>query len=145
MEYSAGRLLKNKLGLKISNTIQHLLKPSYFHKQFLQVMNNYIQVMNNYTMGKKKNQTIKSRQMYSKIVEKRKTQILIPFINFPISKTWKKIHNDILPNYYFRFFDYILIRNLMPVESNPHILLLITKLICVPFVILLKKQRFICF
>ena len=41
MEYIAGRLLNGKLGLKISNTKQHVLERSYFYKQFLQVMNKY--------------------------------------------------------------------------------------------------------
>ena len=41
MEYNAGRLLSSKSGLKISNTKPHLPEPSYFYKQFLQVMNEY--------------------------------------------------------------------------------------------------------
>ena len=88
MEYNAGRLLSSKLGLKISNTKPHLLEPSYFYKQFFEVMNKY-------NIGKNKIQTMKLRQMYYWIVEKRKHQILIPSINFPISETWKQIHDDI--------------------------------------------------
>ena len=58
MEYNAaGRLLSSKLGLKISNTKPHLLEPSYFYKQFLQVINKYI--------GKNEIQMMKLRQMYS--------------------------------------------------------------------------------
>ena len=40
MEYNAGRLLYTKLDFKISNSQPHLLEPSYFCKQYLQVMNN---------------------------------------------------------------------------------------------------------
>ena len=90
MEYNAGRLLSSKLGLKISNTKPHLLEPSYFYKLFLEVMNKY-------NIGKNEIQSMKLRQMYywNWIVGKRKSQILIPTINFPISETWKQIHNDI--------------------------------------------------
>ena len=48
---------------------------------------------------------MKLRQMYYWIVEKRKSQILIPSINIPISKTWKQIRNDMFPNY-LKTFDY---------------------------------------
>ena len=96
MEYNAGRLLSSKLGLKISNTKPHLLEPSYFCKQLLEVMNKY-------NIGKNEIQTMKLRQMYYWIVEKQKSQVLIPTINFPISETWKQIHNDIFPNYFKTF------------------------------------------
>ena len=75
MEYNVGRLLSSKLGLKISNTKPHLLEPLYFYKQFLEVM------------SKNEIQTMKLRQMYYWIVGKRKSQILIPTINFSISET----------------------------------------------------------
>ena len=58
--------------------------------------------------------------MYFWIVEKRKSHILIPFINFPISETWKLIHNDILPNY-LKTFNYKITWNLLPVKSKSHI------------------------
>ena len=79
MEYNVGRLLSSKLGLKISNTKPHLLESSYFYKQFLEVMNKY-------NIGKNEIQTMKLRQMYYWIVGKRKSQILIPTINFLILK-----------------------------------------------------------
>ena len=85
MEYNVGRLLSSKLGLKISNTKRPLLEPSYFYKQFLEVMNKY-------NIGKNEIQTMKLRQMYYWIVGKRKSQILIPTMNFAISETWKQIH-----------------------------------------------------
>ena len=69
----------------------HLLELLYFYKQFLQVMNKY-------NICKNEIQTMKLRQMYYWIVEKRKSQIFILSINFPISEAWKQIHNDILPN-----------------------------------------------
>ena len=69
-----------------------LLEPLYFYKQFLEVMNKY-------NIGKNEILTMKLHQMYYWIVQKQKRQILIPSINFPISETWKQIHNDILPNY----------------------------------------------
>ena len=77
MEYNAGRLLSSKLSLKIFNTKPHLLEPSYFHKQFLQVMNKY-------NICKNEIQTMKFRQMYYWVVEKQKSQILIMSINFPV-------------------------------------------------------------
>ena len=79
MEYNAGRLLNSKLGLKISNTKPHLIKPSYFYKRFFEVMNKY-------NIGKNEIQTMKLRQIYYGIAEKRKSQILIPSINFLISE-----------------------------------------------------------
>ena len=79
IEYNAGKLLSSKVGLKISNTKPHLLEPSYFYKQFLEIMNKY-------NSGKTEIQIMKLRQMYYWIVEKQKSQILIPSINFPISK-----------------------------------------------------------
>ena len=57
MENNAGRLLRSKLGLKISKTKPHLLEPSYSYKQFLQVMNKY-------NIGKNEIQTMKLRKMY---------------------------------------------------------------------------------
>ena len=136
MEYNVGRLLSNKLGLKISNTKPHLLEPSYFYKQFLEVMNKY-------NIGKNEIRTMKLRQMYYWIVGKRKSQILIPTINFPISETWKQIHKDILPNY-LKTFSYKLTWNLLPVKSKPHIAAYHQTNMC-PFVIPLKKQYIICF
>ena len=76
--------------------------------------------MNKYNIGKNEIQTMKLRQMYYWIVGKRKSQILIPTINFSISETWKQIHNDILPNY-LKTFNYKLTWNLLPVKSKPHI------------------------
>ena len=67
MEYNAGRSLSSKFGLKISNTKPHLLEPSYFYKQFLHVIYKYY-------IGKNKFQTMKFRQMYCWIVEKRKVK-----------------------------------------------------------------------
>ena len=113
MEYNAGRLFSSKLGLKISNTKPHLLEPSYFCKQFLEVMKKY-------NIGKNEIQTMKLRPMYHWIIEKRKSQILISSINFSISETWKQIYNDILPNY-LKTFIYKLTWNLMPVKLKPHI------------------------
>ena len=58
MECNAGRLLSSKFGLKISNTNKpQLLEPSYFYKQFLEVMNKY-------NIGKNEIQTMKLCQMY---------------------------------------------------------------------------------
>ena len=76
--------------------------------------------MNKYNIGKNKIQTIKLRQTYYWIVEKRKSQILIPSINFPIFETWKHIHNGILPNY-LKTFTYKLTWNLIPVKLKPHV------------------------
>ena len=76
--------------------------------------------MNKYNIGKNEIQIMKLCQMYYWIVEKRKSQILIPSIDFPFSETWKQIHNDILPNY-LKTFSYKLIGNLLPVKSNPQI------------------------
>ena len=76
--------------------------------------------MNKYNIGKNEIQTMKLRQMYYWIVEKRKSQILISSINFSISETWKQIHNDILPNY-LKTFNYKLTWNLLPIKSKPHI------------------------
>ena len=90
-----------------------MLEPSYFYKQFLEVMNKY-------NIGKNEIQSMKLRQMYYWIVEKRKSQILIPSINFPISETRKKIHNKILPNY-LKTFNYKLTWNLLPVKAKPYI------------------------
>ena len=63
---------------------------------------------------------MKLRQIYYWIVEKRKSEILIPSINFPIFETWKQIPNDTLPNY-LKTFNYKLTWNLLPVKSKPHI------------------------
>ena len=75
MEYNPGRLLNSEIGLKISNTKPHLLEPSYFYKQFLQVMNKY-------SFGKNEIQRMKLRQMYYLTFEMKKCQVLIPSINF---------------------------------------------------------------
>ena len=85
--------------------------------------------MDKYNIGKNEIQTMKLHQLYFWLFEKRNSQILIPSINFPISETSKQIHNDILPNY-LKTFNYKLTSNLLLVEFN-HILLLITKPICV--------------
>ena len=58
--------------------------------------------------------------MYYRIVEKRKSQILMTSINFSISETQKLIYNEILPNY-SKTFNYKLNWNLLPVKSKPHI------------------------
>ena len=41
-------------------------------------------------------------------------------MNFPLSETWKQIHNDILSNY-LKTFNYKLTWNLLPVKLKPHI------------------------
>ena len=63
---------------------------------------------------------MKLRQMYYWIFETRKSQILIPSINFSIFETWKQIHNDIFPNY-LKTFNYKLTWNLLLVKVKPHI------------------------
>ena len=67
--------------------------------------------MNKYNIGKNEIQTMKLHQMNYWIVHKQKSQILIPSINFPISETWKQIHNDILLPNYLKTFNYKLTWN----------------------------------
>ena len=90
MENNAESLLNSILGLKIFNTKPHLFEPSYFFEQFLQVMNKYV-------IGKNEIQTMKMRQMYYWIVEKRKVKFY-PVHKFSYFCNMKQIHNGIFPN-----------------------------------------------
>ena len=93
-EYNASRMLNKKLKLSPRNSIPHAFIPSEFHNRFLHVLDSH-------NRGKNEIETMNARQIYYTIIEKRRSQRLIPSVPFSIPNMWKQIYNDtcILSNY----------------------------------------------